>query len=371
MTPETYAVCLIITAAFLSYFGIYLLLGKTPTKQHKSAYHYSRKYMGAAFVLIAATIFIYFSTGMYNMPPYYRVALNITCYFIAAKLIATSFIILIGKKEKLDRLRYNHRLMIPIYIFPIATWSILLLNSTTLIIIALHVMAAILLISIILDIRYFFRQYRQTVENGEYYYAEGIGVHISWMIKSVYGIVAVGVSSTAMVVISPYAPKLILFVFLIAFVGVCMYIFNQFIHFTYIYSDLVERSVNSEQISEVELRKTNISEEIRKQIEQQITVWVEEKRYCENRINIETMAKHISTNRLYLSTYINTTHGCSFKSWISQLRVAESKRLILENPDMTITAIAEQVGFVSISSFTHAFKNIEGEAPKEWAAKTK
>lgn len=366
MTQETYRIYLQILACFLAYFGAYLILGKIPQRLLRSAYHNSRHYMGAAFLVISLSIFAYFTFGIYDMLPKYRIALNISCYYIASKLIASSFLIVIGQKRLLRGVR--KRLMVALYAFPLITWATVFVDNAQLVFVVQSVMSVLLFICIINDIIFFFKLYREVVVNGEYYYAEGIGVHISWVLRSVYAIVGIGVCSSTMALLSHRMPTWGLFIFLLCFIFVCMYIFNQLLHFTNIYSDMVDKSSNIDPLLEVDIRKSTLSEQMLEQIAQQVDLWIQSKEFCRNKMNIITAAQQLGSNRLYLSTYINTMHKCTFRSWVSRLRINEAKRLMVEKPQMTITQIAEEVGFVSLTSFTHAFKNVEGISPKEWAA---
>lgn len=366
MTQETYRIYLQILACFLAYFGAYLIFGKIPQRLLRSAYHNSRQYMGTAFLVISLSIFAYFTFGIYDMLPKYRIALNISCYYIASKLIASSFLIVIGQKRLLRGVR--KRLLVTLYAFPLITWATVFVDNAQLVFVVQSVMSVLLFICIINDIIFFFKQYREVVINGEYYYAEGIGVHISWVLRSVYAIVGIGVCSSTMALLSHRMPTWGLFIFLLCFIFVCMYIFNQLLHFTNIYSDMVDKSSNIDPLLEVDIRKSTLSEQMLEQIAQQVDLWIQSKEFCRNKMNIITAAQQLGSNRLYLSTYINTMHKCTFRSWVSRLRINEAKRLMVEKPQMTITQIAEEVGFVSLTSFTHAFKNVEGISPKEWAA---
>ncbi len=366
MTPEIYKISLLIIACFLTYFSVYLLFGRIPLKLHHSAYHSSRRYMAAGFFTVALAIFVFHITDMGSMPPSVRIALNVSCYFVASKFIAISFLLLIGRKKLLQTIQSKIWLA-TLVAFPVAAWATLLIPNEAIIHVVQSVMAVALFVSILLDVLFFFKQYRQAVKQGDYYYAEGIGVHISWMINSVYAIVSVGLLSALMGFISHCAPQWILFIYMACFVAVCMYIFGEMLNFTNIFSDIVEKSINVEPISEGDIRKTNLSVEVSKQIEDHIAAWIEAKEFCKGGVSIITMANEMGTNRLYLSTFINTNYKCSFRQWVSRLRVGEAKRLIKSDPSVTITAIGEQVGFVSLTSFTHSFKNIEGISPKEWA----
>ena len=61
-----------------------------------------------------------------------------------------------------------------------------------------------------------------------------------------------------------------------------------------------------------------------------------------------------------------TRMGVDFRTWRTNLRVEESKKLLLENPDASINIIAEASGFSDKSNFHRQFVKIVGCSPKEW-----
>lgn len=366
ISPEIYQVALITLGLFLTYFGAYLIFGRIPNDLRKSVYTTSRRLMGSAFLVLAIAIFIFFAMGIDDLSQRYRIALNISCYHIAAKLFTASFVTLIGVEPVLYKFNRYKLYSILTYTFPFIVWFTLFINDHQILMITQVSAGLMLLFGIMVDIAFFFRNYRRALVIGEYCYADGVGVHISWMIKSVYSIVGVGITSSVVALLSWITPQWVLFLYLIYFVGVCMYIFSKLLHFTTIFSDMAKQRLKLAP-SEEFLLKQQLSSEMYHYLQKQTLEWVGKKKFCNNKVTIITASSQIGTNRSYLSIYINTTYQCSFKLWVSKLRINEAKDLMVSKPQMTITAIAKQVGFVSLTSFTHAFKSLEGVSPKEWA----
>lgn len=74
----------------------------------------------------------------------------------------------------------------------------------------------------------------------------------------------------------------------------------------------------------------------------------------------------LQTNRTYLSEYIKTTYGTSFRDWITGLRINYAKRLLTQCPKLTVTDISERSGFMSPSHFIRLFKEKTGCTPVRW-----
>ena len=105
------------------------------------------------------------------------------------------------------------------------------------------------------------------------------------------------------------------------------------------------------------------------ELEEKITQWVAEKRFIQNGITLEMLSVELGTNHSYLSRYINTGKNQNFKVWISSLRIKESKRLLIEKPNVPIASIAEEVGIGGKGSFFRQFMNITGMTPGEYREK--
>lgn len=87
--------------------------------------------------------------------------------------------------------------------------------------------------------------------------------------------------------------------------------------------------------------------------------------FKDNNLTIEKLSKKLGSNRSYVSEAINSYYGMSFSNWLNNLRVRESEKLLLDEKytAYSIEAIAEMVGFSSISSYNSNFKRITGLTP--------
>lgn len=100
--------------------------------------------------------------------------------------------------------------------------------------------------------------------------------------------------------------------------------------------------------------------------------WFETERpYLRPSFKLVDVAAVVPLNRTYLSRIFNEGMGVSFTDYIRDLRMAEAKRLLAENPDAPIAAIAERCGFAGHSSFHRAFVQATGMKPSDFRAKTR
>lgn len=366
MNNESYALALIILASMLLYFGLYLMLGAIPKKLKGSAYQSARRYMGSAFLVIVFAVVFYFTMDLDEKLTKYRVALNLSSYFIASKLFAASFFTLLGVKASFTnpKLVVSHILSL---LYPITLISCTLIIDEAEINRIIDQVAAILLfVNIIIEVIIFFKLYRRFISQGSLFYGKESYTHFRWMLRSVYFIIIAGVACAYFALYSTVIPKYILFCFLVYFVATCIYIFNSFLHFATTYGEMQEKSPHRETVPTIDITKTPLSPETYRYLNNQTFKWIQNKEYCKAGITILSTASELGTNRLYLSHFINLTYGCSFRIWISNLRIAEAKEIMSREPYTKITSVAHRVGFTSLTSFTHAFKSSEQTSPSEW-----
>ena len=83
----------------------------------------------------------------------------------------------------------------------------------------------------------------------------------------------------------------------------------------------------------------NINREFHK-LDKALDQWVEQKLYCEYAKSREEIAQELNTTKEMLYHYFQVKKGVDFKTWRTQLRIEEAKRLLLENKDVSTNIIA-------------------------------
>ncbi len=87
------------------------------------------------------------------------------------------------------------------------------------------------------------------------------------------------------------------------------------------------------------------------------------KGYLDDNVTLQSLAKLIETNSSYLSKYINTVKGSNFSKYVNTLRVNHAIYRLQSDPKFriyTIEAMASEVGFSNMRSFTNYFKKETG-----------
>ena len=86
--------------------------------------------------------------------------------------------------------------------------------------------------------------------------------------------------------------------------------------------------------------------------------------YREN-ISIGDVAKKIGISSSYLSHLYKDGLNVTFTEYLSGTRIDAAKELLRET-DMTVSQVAQSVGFDDTNYFTRTFKRIVGISPKQY-----
>lgn len=101
-------------------------------------------------------------------------------------------------------------------------------------------------------------------------------------------------------------------------------------------------------------------------IEKALRKWVADKRYREYDKSREEVAHELGTTREMLQLYFTDKVGEDFRSWRTELRINDAKKMLLEKKDTSINLIGEMAGFSDRSNFHRQFTRIVGCTPKKW-----
>jgi AraC-like DNA-binding protein len=84
---------------------------------------------------------------------------------------------------------------------------------------------------------------------------------------------------------------------------------------------------------------------------------------------IETLAREIGTSARTLSRLFSSETQLSFKSWCQRARIAAAVERLSTDSNVSIKQIASDLGYASVPAFSHAFRQVTGKTPTEFAGK--
>ena len=101
-------------------------------------------------------------------------------------------------------------------------------------------------------------------------------------------------------------------------------------------------------------------------LEQAIAQWRARHGYSVTNLGINSLAEQLGVSKRDLSDYIAKVYGTTFRVWLSNVRIEEVKRMLIEHENYSNESIAQECGFSSRSWMQEKFKAQTGLTPLEW-----
>lgn len=84
---------------------------------------------------------------------------------------------------------------------------------------------------------------------------------------------------------------------------------------------------------------------------------------------IETLAHAVGTSARTLSRLFAAETQLSFKSWCQRARIAAAIQRLSMDASLSVKQLASDLGYASVPAFSHAFRQVTGKTPTEFAGK--
>jgi AraC-like DNA-binding protein/mannose-6-phosphate isomerase-like protein (cupin superfamily) len=83
--------------------------------------------------------------------------------------------------------------------------------------------------------------------------------------------------------------------------------------------------------------------------------------------DIADLARTIGTSARTLSRLFSAETQLSFKSWCQRARIAAAIERLSMQPNLSVKQLAADLGYASFPAFSHAFRQVTGKTPTEFA----
>lgn len=100
--------------------------------------------------------------------------------------------------------------------------------------------------------------------------------------------------------------------------------------------------------------------------EEPIVQWKRKKGYCQSNLSQKDVARQIGFSDTRFSQYLKKVVKTSFANWINEMRIEEAKRLLENEPSMTVQQVAAKVGFAGKANFHPLFRQFTGMTLEAW-----
>ena len=356
--------------------GFLLLLIKVPQTEYSGKIARTKDTIAVCFM---ACSLLFYVTLRYSGIPDYTIFSSMMLFVVTAissAVLSYSLINLLDESYiRNDKFYLNVGVVI--------AFSLLLMKSfwweeKWLRITAVAVCIVLFIIQCIVHITMFNKVYKESVKQLELYYDEEEDQKLKWirfcyiimMLTQMFILVYLLLPNGLMKVYAAFYSLFMLYFSanFISFLGSHKLILDAFAYKTLSGQDLIQkisenrrrggkhREMSSEDFNEAEFRR----------LERSLDKWVEQKKFREYDKSREDIAKELQTTKDVLHLYFVTKMGMDFKTWRTELRVNEAKKLLLDSKELSINIIGEMSGFSDRSNFHRQFVKIVGCSPKQW-----
>lgn len=368
MEPSIYSYSLCIALPLMLFFGFYFLLAQTPEKAIFENYLRSRRIMGMALLLLAANYSVHFFFGIRFKNVHAAILMNLSTYFLCYYLFSSALITLLDRFY-ITRKRIRTHIILWIIFSGLSGVVLLLFPDGIVQKSTLLALAAWLVVYGLVLSRRVIVAYRRAVRIFDDTHADDIGAYIKWLSIFTYWALIFGVGCGLLT----FLPDEYVYIWILSSIPFYVYLYHCYQNYLLFYEQ-VETSMEDGMISEEEDPCDTKLEQIQKlenpsyrsEMAEKINGWIDAEGYIQSGLTIKKLADMLQTNRTYLSEYIKTTYGASFRDWITGLRINYAKRLLAQYPRLTVADISERSGFLSPSHFIRLFKENSGCTPAKW-----
>ncbi|MFT4221972.1 AraC family transcriptional regulator [Dysgonomonas sp.] len=218
----------------------------------------------------------------------------------------------------------------------------------------------------------FRKKYAQCLKQLENYYNDDEGNRLRWVKVFFYMALSIGISA----LLSTYLPLFFSSFFVAAFIVFYILFAIKFCNYPSKFGYVVAAVTSADEslndaasASALEMDEIQPAQSLslkEQELQHALAKWIEEKRFQHEDISRDDIAASLGTDRYFLAFYFRNRMRTEFRVWRTRLRIEEAKQLLVEHPDLSISAIGQIVGMSDRSNFQKKFIEIVGISPKDW-----
>lgn len=345
----------------LIFSALLMLLIAVPSTPELDNYRTSRKTMTYAYLIFGILSGINaLMNGLNTSESDMFIVAVITLIIASFQSLLFTYTLIILINPSFFTKRWIYRQLIPISIFSIFSFFLLLFPTNYFQKVVFYSFLAFYLYQLIFYTHTFIKEYKQYYSAADNYFSGDEARHLNWVIIAFFSALCIGLLAFTLIIYTKPVFDLVVAIVCGVFYA-CFLV--KYINYPYIFNKVT--------ISKEEPLIDTNKDKTQNNLSQLLQQWVDSKAYIEPNITIVSLANTLNTNRTYLSAYINTNMQMNFNAWINTLRIEDAKKLLKDTYSLSIADITSQLGYADHSSFSRQFKKTTGFSPIEWKKKNK
>lgn len=370
MDQSLYSHSLLIALPLMLFFGLHMLLGRTPEKKIYSSYLLSRRLMGVALLILTANYSVHLFYGIRMKDVNATILMNLSTYFICYWLFSAAMMTLLDKTYITMRRFLVHTALWAGFSALSVVVSLAPDNANARPWCIAALAAWLVIYGMTLSVR-LLRTYYRAIRMFGNTHSDDIGSYIRWLSVFTYWAIGFGVSCGLLT----FLPDKYVFIWILSAIPFYVYLYCQYQNYILFY-EKVENAIREDfpmggivVDGQDDLTDADALPACHLEIADHIRHWTDAEGYRLTGITLNELSVEFATNRTYLSQYINAVYHVNFRDWITDMRIDYAKRLMRRQPHLKLQEISEMSGFSSLSQFTRTFTAREGCLPSKWRSK--
>lgn len=365
MELKLYNYVLVASLSLMLFFSYRFIFGQLPKTKLYRLYIQSRRLMGFAMLVLSINYLIHFLFTPRRYSDALAIVMNLCTYWIAVTLFGSAMMTLLDKSRVTRRRLGWHIVSWVVYCLAAAVMWYTMPEGVPrkVMLIVLDVLFICYGLKVTGRIFITFHKIRRRLDN---YYAEDKGTYVRWMSVITYWALAFGLGQSGFT----FLPRSYLIFWMVSAIPFYIYLFVSYANYYvfYEYEDgLAAKEDPEEKTAPISAAAVEgMSKQQETALSRRIAAWVDQKGFAAGGLTIEDVARETGTNRTYVSSFINTRYGVTFREWINGLRLDYAKQLMKSDAGMPVSEVARLAGYLSLSYFTKTFKDNEGVTPGKW-----
>jgi AraC-type DNA-binding domain-containing proteins len=348
----------------------FLLLGiRIPKEENLKNLHAGRKYLSFSYFILAASGFLsYFMHVEAESDPVLMASTLFIASYQALLFTATTLIFI---QTAIVKKKWVVIQLCVITIIGVALVLSSIFSPNQIFFYLFWTVVVLYLFQLIYYTYLFRREYEKSLKQVEDYYDEEEDKRLQWVKYCFYSALGIGILALCSLFMNTFLYGF----FILAYTAYYTYIVCRFYNYITDMSFLApalsaetnftEERADEESSKLPEEEKINLSENER-QLKAALEQWVENKQYCQKDVGVDDIVQELGTNRDFLRYYFHYYMSSDFRTWRTELRIAEAKSILREHPELSLEEIALMAGFNCRGNFHRQFQKITGETPTEY-----
>lgn len=347
----------------------FLLLGiYIPKEESLKNLHAGRKYLSFSYFILAASgFFSYFLQMETESDPVLMASTLLIASYQALLFTATTLIFIraIIKKKWIVTQLYA------ITIIGVALALSSACSPNRLYLSVFYAAVMLYLFQLGFYTRLFRREYRKSLRQAEEYYDEEQDKRLGWVKFCFYSALGIGIFAFFSLFMDTFFYSFFILIYTAYYSYMVYRIYNYVTDMRFLITALSGKENLIEEITEIESQDLTEDEKLNLREEEQrlkaaLEKWVEDKMYRQKDVGVDDIVQWLGTNRNFLRYYFRCYMPSDFRTWRSELRIAEAKRILKEYPEIPLERVALMAGFNHRANLHQQFQKIVGQTPTEY-----